>query len=480
MIWMLLACTASPLQDVDEQRAQLRSDRKFMASALEELPATKPGGPSVVIIVLDTLRADHLGVYGDERGLMPELDAFARKGRVYSEMQSVAPWTLPSHASLFTGMHAISHGAHGTPPGSESRGLALGETQTTLAERFQAQGYTTMGVAANRGFLDTRWGLDRGFDLWVCEQLEDVPGQGYLQANRVVALTRQAMAGRGDGKTLLFLNFMEAHTPWIPRKGYVDDPSAIDPILLPTGLEWAGNEHKFAGIVKKVNGGKRDASRKERAAWEAAYASELRYLDAQLAELFEVLEDSGHDLDQDYTIILADHGEFLGEHRLVEHSKALYAQVTDVPLIIRGPGITPGVDPDPIQTSDVPNLVLELLGWPTLTQTPETALQISEMYWGRRKIRNFPSQVLRFDHLQRSFTLGDRRIMLQDDGQHQAFDLATDPGEYDNVYKTASWVPEVEALAEAWLLAQTQGEAVEVGELSAQQEEALRALGYIE
>ena len=480
MIWTLLACTPSVLQAVDEQRSELRSDRKIMEEALEGLPQTQAGGPSVVIIVLDTLRADHLGAYGDTRNLMPKLDAFAEKGRVYSEMQSVAPWTLPSHASLFTGVHAINHGAHGTPPGSRSRGLALGKSKATLAERFQSQGYTTVGIAANRAFLDGRWGLGRGFDVWMCEQLDDVPGQGYLQANRVVALSQQVMAARGGGKTMLFLNFMEAHSPWIPREGYVEDPSVIDIMHLPTGLEWAGDRHDFAAISARVNGGKKDATAAERASWEAAYASELRYLDDQLGELFEVLEDNGHDFEKDYTIILSDHGEFLGEHRLLEHSKALYKQVTDVPLIVRGPGISPGVDPDPVQTSDVPNLLLGWMGMTPLENTPETDLQVSEMYWARRKTRGTPAQVLRFDHLQRSFTLGDHRVVLQDDGKHMAFDLAKDPGEYRNVYSTAEWVPELEALGQAWLAGQSFGEQVEVGEMSPAQEEALRALGYME
>ena len=480
MIWTLLACTPNVLQGVDTQRFKLRSDRKVMAAALEELPETQEGGPSVVIIVLDTLRADHLGAYGDTRNLMPNLDAFAEKGRVYSEMQSVGPWTLPSHASLFTGVHAISHGAHGTPPGSTSRGLALGKSKTTLAERFQAQGYTTVGIAANRAFLDGRWGIGRGFDLWLCEQLESVPGQGYLQANRVVALSQQVMAERGGGKTMLFLNFMEAHTPWIPREGYVEDPSVIDIMHLPTGLEWAGDRHNFARITREVNSGKRDATRAERASWQAAYSSELRYLDDQLGELFEVLQDNGHDFEKDYTIILSDHGEFLGEHRLVEHSKGLYKEVTDVPLIVRGPGISPGVEADPVQTSDVPNLLLGWLGMDPLTNTPETELQVSEMYWARLKSRSFPGQALRFDHLQRSFTLGDHRLVLQDDGQHMAFDLAADPGEHKDVYAKAEWVPELEALGQAWLAVQSYGEQVEVGAMSAEQEEALRALGYMD
>jgi arylsulfatase A-like enzyme len=337
-----------------------------------------------------------------------------------------------------------------------------------------------VGIAANRAFLDSRWGLGRGFDLWLCEQLESVPGQGYLQANRVVALSQQFMAERGDGKTLLFLNFMEAHTPWIPREGYVEDPSVIDIMHLPTGLEWAGDRHRFAPITTQVNNGKRDATRAERASWEAAYASELRYLDDQLGELFEVLKDNGHDFEKDYTIILSDHGEFLGEHRLVEHSKALYKQVSDVPLIVRGPGISPGVDPEPVQTSDVPNLLLGWMGMAPLTGTPETELQISEMYWARRKNRSSAAQTLRFDHLQRSFTLGNHRLVLQDDGQHMAFDLAADPGEYDNLYGKAQWVPEMERLGQAWLVGQSYGEQVEVGAMSQAQEDALRALGYVE
>ncbi|MED5371836.1 MAG: sulfatase [Myxococcota bacterium] len=476
--WALLAC--GPVQPVDPVTEAVAADRALLDAALEELPPTQDGGPSVVIIVLDTLRADHLGAYGDDRGLMPTLDAFASEGRVYSEMQSVAPWTLPSHASLFTGVWPIHHGAHGAPPDSKAKALGLGKQLPTLAERMQEAGYTTVGVAANKAFLDKRWGLSRGFQLWLCTELTSAGNISYTQGNRISALGGAVAQARGQGKLLLFLNYMEAHSPWVAREGYVQDPSRLHREYMSKAGSLRGRRYEFGDYSHGVNAGRYPASPEALETWEEVYAAELRYLDDQLAALFTELEAGGHDFEQDYTIILSDHGEFLGEMDRVEHSKGLYEIGVRVPLIVRGPGIQAGVDPTPIQTAQVPDLLLGLLGLPLLNPDSQAdALLVSEQYWARSKARKRKGQRKRFDHLFRSYTLDGHKLLLRDDGPPEAYDLRADPAEEQNLYPSAPWIPELQSQADAWLSAQTVGEGTETA-LDAEAEEALRALGYIE
>lgn len=474
MIWSLVACAPNPVQPVFEIPAPVyERDQRKLQRDLDAMPAAQDGGPSVVIIVLDTLRADRLAAYGGDPELMPNLNAWGEDARVYTEMRATSAWTLPTHASLFTGAWPATHGAHGAEQG---KGLALDDALPTLAERMGEGGYRRIGVAANRSFLGDPWGLERGFESWLCDRLERTDGIPYVRADRVVALAETALQER-PGKTLLFLNFMEAHTPWIPREGYVEQPDDLVFKLIPRGGAFAPNrKSQFAKRAREVMELERHATDQELAAWAEAYNSEVRFLDAQLGELFAVLEAQGHD-ENDYTIILADHGEFLGEHQLIEHSRALHDEVVHVPLLIRGPGFEPGLDDAPIQTADVPDVLLAALGMPLLTPEQRTVdLQVSELYWAREKVRGHPKQVERFDHITRAYELDDTKLLRREGQVGVEFDLAVDPSE-DTPLEPSSGLG---ALGDAWLQGHPRHTGEDPGEMSAEQEQLLRELGYIE
>lgn len=488
LLALLLACSADPtprparrvpLPVVLETDATAQ-DSAALARALARLPRTPGQAPDVLLIVLDTFRADRLAAYGGDAALAPRLNTFAEGARVYTDMRSNGTWTLPGHGSLFTGLYPMEHGARGSPPEAPTRAHPLRADVPTLAERLGEARYRRVGIAANTAFLDPIWGLSRGFDLWLCvEQAEGTP-LGYLQADRVVALAEQVLRDTPeDQPLLLFLNFMDTHTPWVPREGYTPDAGRIDPALLPGGPVWGGARRgRWNRVRQEVLSGERLPTPRERMTWESAYNAEVRWLDAQLGGLLERLGALGHGPD-DYTVIVADHGEYLGEHGLLEHSKDVYDPVLGVPFLARGPTLIPGHDPRPATLRDVPELILGWLGLPTLTQQPPfEPLQVAELYYARHRDLGVPALRRRFDRIRRAFVLDGRKLVLSSDGQDEAYDLRADPHEAHPALE-APWVAPLRAQAQAWLGAHTLqgGGAVE---LSGEQEERLRGLGYVE
>lgn len=459
----------------------IESDADKLRGQAARIPMSlkRATGPDIVVIVLDTVRADRLGLYGYDRDTTPRLDAWAAGARVYDRMTSDAAWTLPSHASLFTGLAPITHGAHGVPRGSADVASPLRSGTPTVARALKSAGYVTAGIAANRGFLDSVWGLAQGFDLWMCEQLvRDRQHLGYVTADRITAMAKGFLEGhreeRGDAPVFLFVNYMDAHSPWIPRAGYTREPEAIDRRVLPSGA-------RFSAIRERLLADG-DLEPEVARAWSEAYDAELRFLDDHLGDLLEALPGLGIDGD-DYVFILADHGEYLGEHSLVEHSKDLFEEVLRVPLIVKGPGYAAGRDPTPIQTHDVATRLLAAGALDPLAGAVQTAdLQVSELYWSRMRDLKNPRYADRFDRIRRAFRIGDHKLILGSDGSDEAYDLVADPHELSPLggpHGTGpDWADGLRARAGEWLAAQVEAPMLTPeGEVD---QSALRELGYIE
>jgi len=479
------------LQPYVSQEAYAQQDARRLSMRLKEVElGGRPvaDGPAVVMVVLDTFRADRLLAYGGAEELTPNLNAFARDASVFTRMRSTGTWTLPSHASLFTGLYPIEHGARGSPAEAASRAYGLPKGPPTLAERLSEAGWMTIGIAANRAFLDSAWGLSRGFDVWLCEDLPARDGLSYPQADRVsvlaaTALRLNALEDR-DNPLFLFVNYMDTHTPWIPREGYTARPERVDPLLLPKGGTWE-SRGRWRVSRNAVLAQRREPSPEELATWEEAYDAEVRFLDEWFGRLMVDLEAGGVGED-DYVVVVSDHGEFLGEHDLLEHSKDVYEPVLRVPLMIRGPGFTPGEDAAPVQTHDVPNLLLAALGLAPLTEDPgDPSLQISELYWARHRDLKTPDIAERFDRVRRAFVRDDRKLVLTEGEGTDAYDLSLDPDELRSLAGVVSgfgeedWIAPMKAEAEDWLSDRAAAEGEDVS-LSKEQRERLRALGYIQ
>ncbi len=478
----------------------IAADRELVWEAVGRLPAGTGQGPDIVFVVLDTVRADHLELYGYPHSTMPALTAWAEQGLVYDRVSSTSSWTLPSHASMFTGQYPSSHGAHGrTVEEGHLRSFETGrraarvlerplaEESVTLAERLWDAGYTTIGIAANRAFLDRTWQLDQGFDIWICEDADRgwsfLP---YTRADRVTAMALEAVDASlplleypeqaGRAPLFLFVNYMEAHGPYVPREGYVRDSSA---------LVWrARTGREREQIARRVLTGKHDLPRDVRAGWLEAYDAELRFLDEQLALLLDGLEERGIGPDA-HIVVVSDHGEYFGEQRLLAHSKDVYQPALHVPLIVRSPGVSPGRSDEPVQVQDLAHSLVQVAGAePLPAAEPTLGMQVAELYGSRgRDLRN-KRYGHRFNRVRRAFIQGERKIILGSDGSFEAYDLGQDPAESED-RSAESWALELADGARAWMTLRGIDDAVpadegEEPELSEEQIEALRALGYVE
>ncbi|MGO9462686.1 MAG: sulfatase-like hydrolase/transferase [Isosphaeraceae bacterium] len=339
-----LAVVAAGLVIVPLGTHLLRDRRELALSARRS--AGMPVAPNVVLVVLDTVRADHLSLHGYGRDTSPNLARIARRGIVFCQARSTAPWTLPSHASMMTGRwpHELSAGINSP----------LDERYTTLAEYLAANGYATAGFVANNAYAGAETGLSRGFAryedhdlsledlvwnssfgqrliLWGLRPPEPRAGGNQVDYHRKAAaeVVGAALAWTRRIKNrpfFAFLNIYDAHDPYFPPAGFdrhfgVKPESAVD---IGTLSRW------FVLDKKRVTARDRELVRD-------AYDDCLAYVDLQLGRFIEGL-DRGGLLANTLVIITADHGEDLGEHELYGHASSLYDPEIHVPLVILLPG----------------------------------------------------------------------------------------------------------------------------------------------
>lgn len=293
--------------------------------ARDAAPGRVPTGRhNVLLISIDTLRADHLSYYGYERPTSPNLDALAKEGVVFDRAISQAPWTLPSHASMFTGLYPPQHGCNLV------QGVVLNPRMVTVAERLLDAGYRTAAVTSNI-FVSPIYGLEQGFETFDF-------ADGADAQNRVDAALG-VLDRVKDDRFFLFLHLMDPHDPYSPpwyyREKFVPAGSADD---IDGDLKNA--KQRFGRELKDPR--VRDVLRR-------LYDGEILYADDQLRRLFDRLRALGK-MDDTLIIVTSDHGESLGEeghgqslagYEEFGHGGQLYNQDLHVPLIISLPGGVP-------------------------------------------------------------------------------------------------------------------------------------------
>ena len=289
--------------------------------------------PDIVLISMDTTRADALSCYGEVPGLThprpevtPNLDALAAQGARFARFYAHAPTTLNSHTSMFTGLDP--HG-HAVP----RNGFPVPDGVTTLAERLQAAGYDTIAVLASAA-LEHGMGLDRGFRVYDDHFDLDIGMMVQDRASGVLGRARADLAGREKGKPLfLFVHFYDAHQPYDPPEPYrsrFEDPAYHGPY---------GDQARHLGPLRRaLLDGTADPADVDEVA--ALYLGEVAYVDATIGALLDLLGSEGV-LDHAVVVVLADHGEVLGE--LPVHAYTHGDDVSDgamhIPLIVRGYGV---------------------------------------------------------------------------------------------------------------------------------------------
>lgn len=284
------------------------------ASLLSGCPSAR-SSPNILLIVIDTLRADRLGSYGSRRGLTPFLDELAKKGVVFRNAYATSSWTPPSVASLFTSRFPSQHRVFGG-------GSRLADSETTLAERLKGAGYATAGFSANLS-MTIELGVAQGFDHWSRFAEGPIKPRGRQLRNEGVRWVDATCVEQPSVPCFLYLQYMEPHAPYQAPEPYRGRFAPAD-----------ADEHEVAAANKKVVRLQlSDLSDHEAELLEAAYDAEVAALDAELRLLFDELEQRRF-LEDAIVVITADHGEEFRDHGSFSHGRSLYNELVRVPLIL--------------------------------------------------------------------------------------------------------------------------------------------------
>src|SRR5262245_32757791 len=460
------------------------------------LGKTPPTDRSAVLIVLDTLRRDHMSLYGYPRPTTPRLDAAARSGLVFDDSTAVAPWTLPSHASMFTGLWPRTHGAHAFRAEKELpvNIYPLAPERSTLAEIASDNGYRTAGFSSNNAYMSHVWGIDQGFQEYFCRkprlaglQLGEARELGWRWDKRRAVyeempyftapeMTRAAIAWlerSGDRPFFLFLNYMDVHFP-NATPGTQGLPFEDEAALM--------GARRHEGFGRYFLGGKLTPA--ERRAFVNEYDRELILLDRWLDVLLEHIERSGL-ARKTLVVLTSDHGEFLGEHDHIAHMKDLYNEVVNVPLVVWEPGARPGRSERPVQGLDLFPTILNYLALPVPDDTQGQPLDkashpiVSELYYALKQMLLGPDGA-RDDRILRTIRVGEDRYYQSTNGEERLFQRSADPQEAHNlVAERAAAAAAARQRLEEWLRA-TPETAPPLGPtVDPEALESLRALGYV-
>lgn len=286
------------------------------------LLSERPRTPLILLMTLDTTRRDALGAYGRRPSPTPNLDRLAAGATLYARASSTTSWTLPAHASIFTGLAPGEHGA-----GVSRRALPAG---TPTLARLVADRYRTIGVVGGP-LVRPVYGVARGFNLYR-------PAHGLERPAR--KLTEAAIALLGESApdpVLLFLNYFDPHWPYLPPEDLPGSRAVREKIAaLPPGSPWrrilAGENGPWTQLLK----GEVPLDPHGLAAVAAAYLAEVEEMDRQIGVLLDFLRASGR-FDSALIVAAGDHGELLGEGGFLSHAYRLDPELTDVPLIVKYP-----------------------------------------------------------------------------------------------------------------------------------------------
>jgi len=466
-----------------------RTSPLLLTSALAlGLLSCSPGPPeakrlNVLLVVIDTARADKFGCYGHPGGLTPRIDELATQGVLFEDSAAHAPWTLPSTASLLTSLHPQQHGAGGYldlapleaggAPQVRFRGLA--DEVETVTEAFQRGGWRT-GAIVNVDFLDQEFGLTQGVhDLdaaWYESNTE------VRSATTTTDLALQWLDERGDEPFFLLAHYFDAHAVYEPPEEYRQRFAAPQD-RGSTNFVFGTRQHMLLLRAGQLD---LEPALIERA--ERLYEAELAYVDAEVGRLIDGLEQAG--LAEDTLVVLtADHGEEFLDHGGFEHGHTLYDELIRVPLVMRLSGhLTPGtVVGGTTPLVDVAPTLCDLAGLEVPVSfsgrsllpamrgeaPPQRPVLAHGNFWGQPLV---------------SWRSGRWKLILDPRGGQgervELYDLEADPGERTDLApaqpeRVAALLAEYRSV-EALLEARAEGRPVELDEAGKRR---LQALGYM-
>lgn len=358
--------------------------------------------PNVLVVLVDTLRADRLPFYGYGEDTAPFLTSWARRSVVFERAWAASSWTAPATASVFTGVYPHQHGVVvGMQVGNHMRKLAseyelsrLPVELETLPEFLRSVGYRTFGVADNPN-IGTELGFEQGFDRFVCYPA--------LDSEQVTATVREWSAEiRAAEPWFVYLHFMDPHFPYEQHAPFYRAPDSEDPIVLAS----------------------------------AAYDSEIRFLDQEIEKVFTALG-VGEDT---LLVFLADHGEEFGDHGRLGHDPQLYSELTHIPLFVHLPGIPPRRESEHVSQVDLLPTLRDLQQAPRAEQDAGSSLRALLERGEPLGERTLFSMRLGRGSILRSAIRGDHKYIVTDFDQRldkpqirELYDLAQDPHERTNL-----------------------------------------------
>ena len=415
--------------------------------------------PNIILVTLDTTRADHLSCYGHDRKTSPKLDKLAEGSLVYTQAIAPSSWTLPSHASLFTGKFTSSHGARYDPGGPFFLSDALGEHP--LYKRFRARGlaqdeeplaailknngYQTAAVVAGP-WLKKVFGLAKGFDYYDDSKITRINGK---TADRVTDSALNWLKEFHKKEFFLFLNYFDPHEPYMAPREFLEK-------LVP---------NRIFSLVSKL-----EAER-------IRYDAEILFMDHHFGRVIQKLKDMGI-YDNTWIIVTADHGELLGEHGKFRHGFYLYQEEIHIPLILKYPAgeVAPGQTDVMIQLNDIFAMILDRLQIP-LPKNTQASLphNITHPILAETYPLDFP------DGHWRTIIHGELKYLWNSKGRDMLFNLSDVGGEDVNlIERHPQKARELLAEMDSYLANLPKpGAGGPVQKLDKQTSEALKSLGYV-
>ena len=363
--------------------------------ALPVAAADAPAPPArlnVLLVTIDTLRADRVGIYGNSPVSTPAIDKLAKRGTVFTKAFAHAPLTLPSHTSILTGMTPLAHGVH------DNIDFVVSPDNVTLAERLKSQGYRTAAFVSASP-LDSRFGLDQGFDVY--DDAFMAPGTPKTspaeeKAETTVGKALKWLGSAGDGPWFLWIHVYDPHSDYAPPEPY---------------------RSRY-----KAN----------------PYDGEVAYTDFALGRLFRTLDEKGTS-GRTVIILTADHGEGLGDHGERTHGFLTYNSTLRVPLVIAAPGFGSVRSAEPVAHSDIVPTVLDLLGLPAPAGLQGRSIRAA------LSGKSLPARKIYFECLSPYYEMGWAPLQgyIEGDKKYvdsplpEVYDLASDLGEKKNLASTA-------------------------------------------
>ena len=414
----------------------------FFLRAVPGVTLFRPATPrNVLLVSLDTLRADHLGCYRYAAAQTPRIDALAATGLRFEQATTVAPLTLPAHSSLMTGTFPGWHGVR------DNGGFYLDDDQLTFAEILRDKGFRTGGFVG-AFVLDRRWGIAQGFDRYFDDfDLERYPSVGGMDTiqrpgSEVVDRALEWLEAEKSRPFFAWVHLYDAHTPY----------EAPEP---------------FRSRFPRTRAG--------------AYDAEIASADTQVGRLLDALR-ADRRLDETLVIIVADHGEMLGEHGEVTHGFFIYEAATHIPLILNGPGVPATVVSDQVRIVDVLPTALSLLGIPIPEPVQGTNLLPLARGEHLGLVAHAESWYPRYHYGGSELrSIQDGRFKLIRAPRSELYDLSTDPREEQDHSSENS--PRLDVFGRA--LEEFESRVARAGvqrgprPIDAEAEERLAALGYV-